>query len=270
MSTYELASEVRAFYEHAIDEGARLRTSADGRLELLRTREILRQHLPQAPARVLDVGGGTGVHAQWLVEDGYEVHLIDPVHRHVEQAAKICSAAVGDARNLDLPADSYDAVLLLGPLYHLPDPADRRVALREAVRVARPGGLVAAAGINRYSPLFEHVTYAHLHRERLNSAVASILETAVHDGKRGFTLAYFHRAEELAGELTDAGLQAASVVGVEGPAWSALKAVEQQSGQVPSEELFQAVLAAARLADPYPELLAASSHLLAVGRVPAL
>ncbi|MER6392421.1 class I SAM-dependent methyltransferase [Streptomyces sp. NPDC001523] len=268
MSTYELAPEVRTFYESAIDEGTRLRASADGRLELLRTREILRRFLPDAPARVLDVGGGTGVHAEWLVEAGYDVDLVDPVLRHVEQAAKICSAEVGDARSLAAPSGSYDVVQLLGPLYHLPDPGDRQAALSEAVRVARPGGVVAAAAINRYSSLFEHVTYAHLHTERLHASVSSILRTAVHDGKRGFTLAYFHLAEELAGELGAAGLEDVVVFGVEGPAWSALKAVEQQSGKAPSEELFESVLAAARMAEPYPELLAASSHLLAVGRTP--
>lgn len=198
MSTYELAPEVRTFYESVIDEGARLRTSADGRLELLRTREILRRYLPDAPARVLDVGGGTGVHAEWLVEDGYDVDLVDPVVRHVEQAAKVCRADVGDARALAAASDSYDVVQLLGPLYHLPDPADRAAALAEAVRVARPGGVVAAAAINRYASLFEHVTYAHLHTERLHTSVSSILQTAVYDGKRGFTLAFFHRAEELA------------------------------------------------------------------------
>ncbi|MFE5674045.1 class I SAM-dependent methyltransferase [Streptomyces erythrochromogenes] len=269
MSTYELAPEVRTFYESVIDEGARLRTSADGRLELLRTREILRRYLPDAPARVLDVGGGTGVHAEWLVEDGYDVDLVDPVVRHVEQAAKVCRADVGDARALAAASDSYDVVQLLGPLYHLPDPADRAAALAEAVRVARPGGVVAAAAINRYASLFEHVTYAHLHTERLHTSVSSILQTAVYDGKRGFTLAFFHRAEELAGELTEAGLEDVVVLGVEGPAWSALKAVEQQSREAPTEALFESVLAAARMAEPYPELLAASSHLLAVGRVPA-
>ncbi len=50
----------------AQDEGTRLTRTGHGRLELLRTRELLAQHLPAAPARVLDVGGGTGVHASWL------------------------------------------------------------------------------------------------------------------------------------------------------------------------------------------------------------
>lgn len=244
-------------------------SSADGRLELLRTQELLRRFLPEAPARVLDVGGGTGVHARWLVADGYEVRLVDPVARHIEQARAICPADLGDARSLDGKDASYDVVTLLGPLYHLPERADRLQALREAVRVTRPGGVVAAAAaINRYSSLFEHTALAHLHTERLRDSITDILATATYDGRRGFTVSYFHRAEELAAEARAAGLHDVQVFGVEGPAWSLLKAVEQSTGAPPGEELFQSVLTAARLAEPYPELLAASSHLLAVGRAP--
>jgi hypothetical protein len=56
------------------------------------------------------------------------------------------------------------------------------------------------------------------------------------------------------------------VFGIEGPAWSLLKAVEQHPGPDPSEALFQSVLAVLRLAEAYGELLASSSHLLAVGK----
>jgi ubiquinone/menaquinone biosynthesis C-methylase UbiE len=268
MSYPELAPEIERFYSQVIDESARLTMSADGRLELLRTQEILRRFLPQAPARVLDVGGGTGAHARWLVKDGYHVDLIDPIARHVDQATTVCPASLGDARALTAADASYDVVQVLGPLYHLPDPADRLQALNEARRVVRPGGPVAVAAISRYASLFEHAALAHLHIERIEASISAILHTAAYDGQQGFTLAYFHRADELADEMRTAGFQDVTVLGIEGPAWSLLKAVEQHSGQEPSEALFDSVLAAARMAEPYPELLAASSHLLAVGRAP--
>lgn len=66
--------------------------SAHGRLELLRTRELARRALAglgSPAARVLDVGGGTGVHAAWLARDGHEVHVVDVVPRHVEAAATL-------------------------------------------------------------------------------------------------------------------------------------------------------------------------------------
>ncbi|UNM10509.1 methyltransferase domain-containing protein [Streptomyces formicae] len=269
MSNLELPPSVMRFYGETVNEDSRLRSSADGRMELVRTQELLRRFLPPAPAHVLDVGGGTGIHAEWLVKDGYDVTLVDPVPRHVESASAVCTAVVGDARDLSEPDDSFDVVQLLGPLYHLPDPSDRRTALAEAHRVVKPGGLVAAAAINRYASLFEHVTYAHLHRERIRDSVSKILETAVYDGVRGFTLSYFHRAEELVSELVASGLTDVQVFGIEGPAWSLVKTAEQQPGEGPTDELIASAMEAARMAEPYPELLAASSHLLAVGRAPA-
>jgi len=73
----ELAPEVMAFYPSTVDESIRLSSSADGRLEMVRTQELLRRYLPPAPARILDIGGGPGSHARWLVKAGYTVHLVD-------------------------------------------------------------------------------------------------------------------------------------------------------------------------------------------------
>ena len=267
MSTPELAPEILRFYAETVNEADRLTSSADGRMELLRTQELLRRYLPPAPARVLDVGGGPGVHARWLVEDGYAVHLIDPVARHVEQAGQHgCTVELGDARQLPGPDAAYDVVLLLGPLYHLIERADRDRALAEALRVVKPGGLVAVAGINRYASLFEHTAFAHLHHERMRESIAGILRSQIHDGKKAFTAAYFHTAGQLRDEVAAAGFERTEVFGVEGPAWSLVAAAERHTGQsVIGTPLFESALTAARMAEPYPELLSASSHLLAVG-----
>src|SRR3954451_9655064 len=138
---------LRRFYEHDYDEDVRLTLSPHGRLEFARTVELLERVLPAPPARVLDVGGGTGVHARWLAAAGFEVILVDLLPEHVSQAARIdgVEAVVGDARGLALDSDAFDVVLLLGPLYHLTAASDRLAALREAARVARPGSPVAAA-----------------------------------------------------------------------------------------------------------------------------
>ncbi|WBB64504.1 class I SAM-dependent methyltransferase [Streptomyces sp. WMMC500] len=258
------------FYGTAFDEANRLTGTADGRLELVRTRELLRRHLPPAPADVIDVGGGPGVHAVWLVGEGHRVHLVDPVPRHVEAALGTgVSAELGDARALPAGDASYDVTLLLGPLYHLLERDERDRALAEARRVTRPGGLVAAAAIGRYASVFEHTATTLLAADRVHDAVRDILTTGRHEpGRKGFTAAYFHTAAGLEGELRDAGLADVTVYGVEGPGWSQLKAVEQETGRPLPEghPAFEAALRAARLADGHPELLAAASHLLGVGR----
>ena len=81
---------MRAFYDRG-DERDRLSTWSW--LEFARTKELLLRHLPPAPARVLDVGGGPGAYAVWLAELGYDVHLVDPVPLHVEQAAAVARVA---------------------------------------------------------------------------------------------------------------------------------------------------------------------------------
>src|SRR3954468_3745037 len=90
------------------------------RLELARSQDLLRRCLPPAPAVVMDIGGGPGEYAAWLARAGYQVHLLDAVPLHVEQAREVSSrqpdrpftAVVGDARQLPYEDQSADAVVL--------------------------------------------------------------------------------------------------------------------------------------------------------------
>src|SRR5580693_1435214 len=144
---------LRAYYERGM-ERERL---SDGRgdLEYTRTTEIVLRRLPAAPAVVADIGGGPGRYTLWLASLGYQVEHRDLMPLHVEQLTADTAGghtAVGDVRDLDLPDASVDAVLLLGPLYHLTDRAERVRALRECARIVRPGGPVFAAAISRWAP----------------------------------------------------------------------------------------------------------------------
>src|SRR3954470_3439763 len=120
-----IAPEILGHYEAGIEAG-RL-TAGSGRLELARTLELIERFAPPPPAVVYDVGGGPGTYAAWLVRSGYPVHLLRPVPWHVEQGRRaspdhpLAAAAVGDARQLPYADASADVVLLLGPLYHLPE-----------------------------------------------------------------------------------------------------------------------------------------------------
>lgn len=245
------------------DEGARLLRSGHGRLELLRTRELLERFLPSPPCRVLDVGGGTGVHASWLAARSYDVHLVDPVPRHVERAGRHgrFTATLGDARSLQEPSGSVSGVLLLGPLYHLVSAADRLSALCEAHRVLERGGVLLAAAISRYMALLDWTASGELTAD-IAAKLAPVIATGRHDPSLGFTPAFFHTPEGLAAELDAAGFEEVRVLGIEGPAWTAVDA----AGPERWESYLPSALLAARLTEEDPALLPGSAHLLAVGR----
>jgi ubiquinone/menaquinone biosynthesis C-methylase UbiE len=255
--------DLRRFYAEGYDEDVRLTRSPHGRLEFARTRELLDRFLPAPPARVLDVGGGTGVHARWLAAAGYEVTLVDLLEEHVAMAASIAGvdASVGDATALAFEDGAFDAVLLLGPLYHLVEEAERLRALGEAARVARPAAVVAVAAISRHAGLLDFGAHAGLTAATV-PLVRGVLESGLHDPRLGFTTAYLHRPEELSGELVAAGLEDVSVYGVEGPAGPALDA----HGIERIDEFLPSAIACARIAERDPALIAASAHFLAFGR----
>jgi SAM-dependent methyltransferase len=266
-----LPEEIIEHYEQEIDEGQRI-TRGLGQLELLRTREIIRRHLPSGPRRILDVGGGTGVHAAWLAEEGHHVHLIDRIPRHVEQARRLnprpgrITAAVGDARDLPAAQASFDAVLLLGPLYHLTERADRVRALREAARVVRPDGVIFAAAISRFASLFDGLAREFLFDPEFPPIVERDLREGQHRNPQHrphwFTTAYLHHPEELRAELADAGLDLLELVGVEGLAGS----LPQLGGRWQSPRDRELILWSARVVEAEPSLLGLSAHLLAVAR----
>ena len=81
-----LPQEVSRYYEIGLEEG-RL-SGAEGGLEFVRTQEVIGRYLPGPPAVILDVGGGPGAYACWLAGEGFDVHLIDPVALHLEQARR--------------------------------------------------------------------------------------------------------------------------------------------------------------------------------------
>src|SRR4051794_6669609 len=261
-----LPPEIAEYYGRG-EEAERLTRGPEGQLELLRTQALLERLLPAPPAAVADVDGGAGIHAGPLVERGYEVHLVDPVQSHVQQAAGLglASALVGDARDLPFEDERFDAVLLLGPLYHLPERADRVAALAEARRVVKPGGLVAAAAISRYASTIDGIR-GLLDHEGFEASIERDLDDGRHSNPEGrprwFTTAYFHLPEELPGELADAGLAAEPVLAIEGPGWMLADLGEQLADDARRERLFRAL----ERVEAAPSLLGASAHLLATGR----
>jgi SAM-dependent methyltransferase len=266
----QVRPEVLAYYARGAERARLSDHDRAGPLEYVRTTELLKRFLPAAPCSVLDVGGGPGAYSNWLGERGYVVHLIDPVPLHVEQASAAgISATVGDARALDHPDASVDVVLLMGPLYHLEDPADRAQALAEARRVLRPGGVLVATAISRYAALLDLlVRLDRLHLPDVASVVERVVATGTFHGTEAgmFTTAFFHLPSQLLAEVSAAGFDDVKVLNVEGPGFLIGNFDERWR----DANRRDAILNAARLIETADEMLGAASHLMAVTRRTAL
>jgi SAM-dependent methyltransferase len=200
------------------DEDIRMVTPSN-RVEWERTLELLDRWLPAAPARVLDIGGGPGRYSEWLQSRGYEVSLLDPVPKHVGQAqSRGVSATLGDARDIPYEDASAAAVLMAGPLYHLPDPLDRTRSLIEATRCVVPGGVVIAGAMSRWAKSCVKSVRRELNDPEVQSHLLRVFAHGQDVEGSPFDLAsYNHDPQELREEMAGAGLEDVVVLGIEGP-----------------------------------------------------
>jgi SAM-dependent methyltransferase len=259
-------------YENS-DEDTRLWGSPNGTLVRLRTWDILERVLPPA-CTLLDVGGGPGAHAAELARRGHRVTLIDPIERHLQRARERSDAQpdapfrvrAGVAGELEVDDASVDAVLLLGPLYHLLERPDRVAALAEARRVLRPGGVLAGEVISRNGWLLD----ASLKRRLGEPGMWARIEHSLATGQSqpdGNALepsdfwAYFHAPGELAGEMVEAGLETPDLYGVEGFAWLL---PELEARMAAPDDLLRAL----RLCESDETMLGVSGHVIGVARRP--
>lgn len=264
--TFRTEAAVIEWYDDVEDEATRLTRSLPGRLEAQRTKDVVSRYLGPQSLDVLDVGGATGYYAAWLAEQGHRVHVVDPVAWHVRQAATIpgVTAAVGDARALDVDDATFDLTLGLGPLYHLESEEERVLALREMRRATRPGGVVLASAIGRYHMMSEFALLGDYAGE-LADRVDAVVATGLNEQRAvGFPIRRAHLAEELQTEAEAAGLLGVEVIGLEGPAGAGI-------AHVPARRADDVVAACARVAarlEADPRVRDTSAHLVAIGHVP--
>ncbi|MHC5079064.1 MAG: class I SAM-dependent methyltransferase [Planctomycetota bacterium] len=264
------------FFRHYGETGYEASRLQRGRscLERVRTQEIVTRFLPPPPAVVFDVGGGAGFYAFWLADMGYETHLVDVHPLHVELAGKtqetrgapLASIRRGDARTLDFEDGAGDVSLFFGPLYHLTEREARLSALREAYRVLRPGGLLFAAGISRFTSTLDGLIQDFLADPEFVTIVQRDLADGQHrnpmERPEYFTTAYLHRPEELKEEMEDAGFRHERTLPVEGPGWLLQNFDEHWEDEGKRNRLLNAV----RSLEDEPSLLGASAHLIAVAQ----
>ncbi len=264
--------EVYQFYQQGAEIGRLERGIAQ--VEAFCTKELLEELLPE-PSTIYDVGGGVGYYADWLAGRGHQVTMVELSPAAVEYAETHrkhpYKALVGDARELLLPAASAEAVLLFGPLYHLLHEEDRLLALGEAFRVLKPGGLLLATAVSAFSTLMWAITtYGRENRDLDHPAYFAMIEgeisTGIHTRPKEFphimAQAYFHRPEQLAAEVSKAGFQIRRLVPLEGCARLVPDFEERWAEPASRQKIMDLI----RLTEDEPSLMGISSHILCIAQ----
>jgi S-adenosylmethionine-dependent methyltransferase len=192
------------------------------------TMRALAEYLPSPPARVLDCGGGPGRYAIELALRGYETTLFDlsaeclRIAQEKAAGAGVALAGYEQGTATDLsrfPDDTFDAVLLMGPLYHLLQEGERRQALAEARRVLRPGGPLFATFISRYAvhrwAAAHEPTWPLESPDPFEAILATGVEPPGAENGSAF-VAHFAHPTEVLPLCQHVGLEIVTVLGVEG------------------------------------------------------
>lgn len=258
---------VRDYYNAAVEsEWNRI---ADRPEFLLTCRFIDRYIMPGD--KVLDVGGGPGRYSLRLAKMGCDVTLFDLSDENVAFAAQMAQesevamkAIQGDARVADTLVEGvFDHVLLMGPLYHLLDEADRVKAVNASLRLLKPGGTIFISFISSHAGMI--YLMKHAPQQLASNPVETAFMNLVIDDKPfsgiGFTANHFIRQKDILRFMAPFELQKLHLFGQEG----ILAPCENNIIGQP-KEVYEKWLDLAQKLCEREEFLSWSEHLMYVGR----
>lgn len=143
--------DIDQLYEY-FEEDKRLNTTKANSIEFLTTTFFIDKYLKKG-MKILDIGAGTGVYSIYYASKGYDVTAVEPVKKNVDvMKSKVALGKMnidiqqGNALNMvNLPDESFDIVLCLGPLYHLKNDKDKLKCIEETKRVCKKRGKILYA-----------------------------------------------------------------------------------------------------------------------------
>jgi ubiquinone/menaquinone biosynthesis C-methylase UbiE len=208
----------------------------------------------------------------WLKEKGHNVTLVDLSPKNIELARKYSETSgillnkyeTGDATNLNFTNENFDIVLLLGPLYHLTDRTERIIALSEAKRVLKPGGVLLSAIMSRYASLFDGFQGDLVFDNEFFKILIDDLKTGVHLNQSGnleyFTTAYFHTQHEIITEIAESDLKFEKLIPVESFGWIVKNFQDKSKDPIYMDKLLGTI----KSLEANEYLIAMSPHIIAV------
>ncbi|PWN58542.1 class I SAM-dependent methyltransferase [Chryseobacterium viscerum] len=219
---------IEVFYNKASEE-TRLEKGM-GIFEFERIKSLIEKHIHSSSSKIIDIGGGTGKYSEWLANKGHQVHLVEPVSKHIKiaqnRASKLknkFSVHLGESKNLDFQNDFADLIILHGSLYHLQKEEDRELAIKEAKRVLKNDGIILGFAINYTASTLAGLLNGLIHKKTFFQMCKKELTTGIHNPPDDFPWllaeAYYHRPEQLKDEFMKQELTYLNTYAVEGMAW---------------------------------------------------
>jgi SAM-dependent methyltransferase len=253
-------------------EWRRLIRNAYRRLELDTTLHFLKKHFPRR-GLLLDAGGGPGRYTVTLAGQGYDMVLLDMTPANLEFARRqikraglqqrVKDVVEGSIVDLSRFADNtFDGVICLGgPVSHILDRRKRDQAIRELVRVARPGAPIAVSVMSRLSVLVVELT---LFPEEVEMPhYQKLLKTGDYAGQYGFTACHFFLPEEFRAAFDDKGVEVVEMAGLEGISSSHIKELNRIARNAGQWKIWQATHLKTCT---HPAVVGTSEHMLIVAR----
>lgn len=240
------------------------------RTEFAVSLRVLEEHLPQPPAEILDLGSGPGRYALALAREGYAVTLADVSERSLELAEEKAAleglnfslAVLADARDLEGLADGhFEAVMMMGPLYHLITAEGRLLAINEASRVLKPDGKIFAAFVTRFAPFRDSAANYPEWLFDENEYALEVLGSGIHYTPKNLAPMYLAHPDEIEPLMEKGGFETLEMVGVEGVVAGHEERVNQLQG-----EAWQVWVDLNYRLGKEPTLRGAADHLLYVGK----
>lgn len=195
------------------------------KVEFVSTLRLIDKYFPNH-GRICDIGSGPGRYSIELARRGYTVNLFDLSEEEIRLAQAHFSQLglsaeqfiVGDARDMSVfAAASFEAALLMGPMYHVVESAERIGILRELSRILKPDGTAIIAYLNAWGIMRTGVVdFPHWYRDI--TTLRSLLSEQTFTGASlaDFTECYWSTPPAALHEVEKAGLQVVSYAGAEG------------------------------------------------------
>lgn len=208
--------------------------------------------------KIIDVGAGTGKYSIYLNDLGYDVTAVELVKHNLmtlKSKNKDIKSYLGNATNLSKFSDnSFDMVLLFGPLYHLITTEEKLKALKEAKRIVKNGGYIL---ISYYMNEYAIITHGFKDNNILSAIKNNEVDNNFHITPKKTDLYSMVRLEDINYLKDELNFTRVKILSQDGPSDYIRKVINKMD-----DETFNIYLKYHLSTCERRELLGASSHVL--------